>query len=339
MKRVEIIQALRFFGALAVFLGHCNFYILKNGGGYAVELFTIISGYIIVLSTQSEESKKSFLLKRIIRIVPLYWILTVLMFAVVYIWPSLSVTCEPVPTQLVKSMLFIPFLNSRGFDLPILGVGWTLNYEMAFYLLFFVAMLISHRYRAYIAASICILLTLFGVLLRPENFFLQYYTNSFVLEFSIGIFSYYLLKYLTPKLKTINKKWKLVFGLISIVSFVRLVTYDYSNDALPRVIMAGIPAFICFFFAMLAWQEGRIPPALVKLGNMTYSFYLIELFTAKAYVLLTAGMSMLAKTGIVLVFLGITLICSWVSYELFEIRLTNFLKSKLIHRDGVRNAG
>ena len=224
MKKIGIIQALRFFGAIAVYLAHCYYFVFQVGGAFAVELFMIISGYITVLATRSEEAKSSFLQKRLIRIVPLYWLLTFFMFAIIYVYPALSIGSEPVPSQLVRSLFFIPFMNSRGFDGPILGVGWTLNYEMFFYVIFLAAMLICHRHRALLAAAVCTGLVLLGALVRPENFYLRYYTNSFLLEFVMGIAAYYLLQYLVPKMRNAAAGWRWALGLASVLAFLYLVT-------------------------------------------------------------------------------------------------------------------
>lgn len=331
LKRLDIIQVLRFFGAVAIFAYHAN-YLLPHGG-YAVELFTVISGYIIIYSTQSEQSKKGFLTKRVIRIWPLYWILTFFMYLIICIQPNLSISSEPIPEYLIKSLFFIPFVNSRGYDVPILVVGWTLNYEMLFYIIFYFAMLFNHKFRAALTIVGSTLLVAVGVFFRPSNFIFRYYTDSFLLEFSMGILAFYLVGYLQPRLK--GYRIQLFCGLIASLSFLWLILDPHTNDLLPRCIRSGIPAFICVCTALLAWNQAKMPSILVKLGNMTFSFYLIEVFTTKFCVLITENMTFMLQTIVVFVVLIITLVCSYVSYQMIEIRFTGFLKKKLLSTKNV----
>lgn len=323
MKRLDIIQVIRFFGAVIIFAGHAKYW--TSSSVYAVELFSVISGYIIVYSTHAEDSKRDFLIKRIIRILPLYWLFTFLMYVIIYIQPSLSVSSEAVPAYLIKSLFFIPFVN-KGYNLPILGVGWTLNYEMFFYLIFYVAMRINHKYRALLTVVGSFLLVMTGLVFHPQNMIFSYYTNSFLLEFSMGILSFYLIKSLQPKLK--GKYVQLICGSISCLAFFWLVLAPHTNSIIPRCIHSGIPAFVCVCTALLAWNDVKMPKLLVKCGDMTYSFYLIELFTAAFCTHIMKNMTFMVQTITILIVLAITLVCSYISYQMIEVRFTDFLKRK-----------
>lgn len=86
----------------------------------------------MMLSTEKENAKNHFLRKRLFRVQPLYRLLTIITYAIICIAPQLFVMSEAKLEYLIKSMFFIPFVNSRGYDTLILSVGWTLNYEMFF---------------------------------------------------------------------------------------------------------------------------------------------------------------------------------------------------------------
>lgn len=163
-ERIEIIQIIRFLGAVCIVLYHSG--LVGEHGYFGVEIFSIISGYIIVYSTRQTEDRKNFLLKRFIRIVPLYWLMTLFMYAIICLYPALSIMSEAKPEYLIKSMLFLPFQNSRGYNVPILGVGWTLNYEVLFYLIFFAAICLNHSHRSIIAGAMITFLTIIGCAFR-----------------------------------------------------------------------------------------------------------------------------------------------------------------------------
>jgi peptidoglycan/LPS O-acetylase OafA/YrhL len=114
-------------------------------GHLGVTAFFVLSGLIMVRQTEGQFGVKGaplqFALRRIVRIVPMYWIATLVWFLLPFhrpLWyPKI---------QLLLSLSFIPdFLSGKNRLEPVLGVGWTLNYEMAFYFLFAVALLLPRR--------------------------------------------------------------------------------------------------------------------------------------------------------------------------------------------------
>ena len=118
----------------------CRFASLWHTGAAGVDLFFIISGFVMVQSTrdkfQKNGSSSEFMLRRIIRIVPLYWLYTSVMLVLVLLPFTLKNQVFS-GWYTVASYLFIPVLNpASGLDLPLLAPGWTLSYEMYFYLIF-----------------------------------------------------------------------------------------------------------------------------------------------------------------------------------------------------------
>lgn len=137
---LKSIQSLRAVAALLVLLYHILEPLTPPGsywgglGAIGVDLFFVVSGCVMVLSTQGRDLTFSkFFGSRLRRIAPLYWLSLAVFLAI------LAVT-EPgaVPlSEAVQSFLFVPYMDSRtGEPVPFLGPGWTLNYEMLFYLLF-----------------------------------------------------------------------------------------------------------------------------------------------------------------------------------------------------------
>src|SRR5262249_11870730 len=108
-------------------------------GNAGVDLFFVISGFVMVHASSDlfgrPELRREFMWRRIIRIVPLYWIVSGVLLVHALIRYSDLAAADLPPRVLIGSFFFIPTMRPSGDILPLLGVGWTLNYEMAFYLL------------------------------------------------------------------------------------------------------------------------------------------------------------------------------------------------------------
>lgn len=106
-------------------------------GESGVQLFFAISGFIIYTASINMApgfgSAKLFAWRRLVRVVPLYWLATI-----VYAIKLALVTESPTGAELFKSLFFVPY---GGYVMrPVLGAGWTLNFEMFFYLVFFLTL-------------------------------------------------------------------------------------------------------------------------------------------------------------------------------------------------------
>lgn len=197
MKRIYSIQYLRAVAALAVVALHTGKRAgaeLPGGvkewlelGNAGVDLFFVISGFIMwSISTGSASSPGGFLVRRAVRVAPPYWIATalwVLMITVIgYDWISTSVP------HLVKSFLFVPHYSPTFPDhiLPVLVPGWTLNYEMFFYLVFAATLVVSGPARFGALAAVLLGLVLAGYLIAPTSAWAVTYTSPLLLEFLGG---------------------------------------------------------------------------------------------------------------------------------------------------------
>ena len=62
----------------------------------------------------------------------------------------------PVWWELGLSLLFVPFFKESGTPNPILFVGWTLNYEMYFYVVLALCLLVSRKRAPWLAAGVLV---------------------------------------------------------------------------------------------------------------------------------------------------------------------------------------
>lgn len=199
--RIAVIQLLRAVAAGTVALSHLAFAFadyLGAGLGVtpsdwasqaAVMLFFVISGYVMVISTGGEfgraGARRRFWLRRTIRIIPPYWLATGLLVLV-----YLTIMPQPVdPAALARSLVLLPFFNAAADfrPVPILWVGWTLFFEMVFYLVFG-AFLSLARDRALAATSVTLVaLVLAGHFMPSDIAPLVALTRPVMLVFIAGM--------------------------------------------------------------------------------------------------------------------------------------------------------
>jgi len=192
------IQALRAIAALLVVLVHVGAIphlalgTTMRFGHSGVDLFFVISGFVMVYTyARRPLSPRGFLLNRIIRVVPLYWAFTILLFlvAVVSGYPLMQAS-RPTTIQFVQSLAFVPFRQASGAMEPLYFLGWTLNYEMMFYALFAIAIAMGggRLWRVVaIAVAAVVVLAATGVALAPASPWLAFYTSPILLAFAIGM--------------------------------------------------------------------------------------------------------------------------------------------------------
>ena len=158
--------------------------------GFGIHLFFVISGFIMVRTARGYGSAWGglvFLTRRIIRVVPLYWLMTSLVLAGAALAPELLNMPVGGSAVVVGSYAFFPVLRDGGELRPVLGQGWTLDYEMFFYVLFAMSMLLPRRPGLVGLASALVGLVLIGQVAHPADAALGVWTDTLLLEFLFGV--------------------------------------------------------------------------------------------------------------------------------------------------------
>ncbi|MFC0219988.1 acyltransferase family protein [Pseudochelatococcus lubricantis] len=278
-ERVSI-QYLRAVAALMVAGVHLQPQLerLDHGGAWpqwligGVDIFFVISGFIMWLTTRGRpQTPLVFYRRRFRRIVPLYWLMTAFIVSVLLLAPDLLYSARLDPWHVLASFAFIPYPNpATGTMEPLLIPGWTLNYEMFFYLLFGAALLIPDRGRV-IAVSVllCAIVSLQALNPSPDTL-LSFYTSSIILEFLLGIWIgvWHLRERRRP---TVHLSLALLAGGFAAMSVLPTLWPE-----LPRLIGFGLPAAVIVAAALRLEQAGGIPDwrGLRLLGDASYSLYL-----------------------------------------------------------------
>lgn len=289
------LQILRFIAAFGVLASHAAALTLPRGSWFwlfpwtaGVDVFFVISGMIMTIVTAGRFGKagaaRDFLLRRIIRIAPIYWLFTILMIAAVLLFPGQVRYSQADPASIATSLSFFPWPRSDGQIVPILAQGWTLNYEAIFYLAFALALL--HRYGLALIAATFALLALVHASIAPALVPLHFWSDPIILEFIAGI--------------GLAKLWlgqvRLRPTTIALLVVASLALFCAAQPLglghYGRGIANGVPAALlsaAFLFADEPANPGAIRRAFVAGGDASYALYLSHTFTINAVVLLIGG--------------------------------------------------
>jgi peptidoglycan/LPS O-acetylase OafA/YrhL len=286
------IQILRFFAAFAVLIGHAGDLFMPSAaylksipwsGG--VDIFFVISGFVMTYLTQGQFGRpgapKAFLIRRIIRIVPPYWLFTTMMVAAVLLFSDHVRNTTLSMGSVLTSYLFAPWPRiSDGQLNPLLSQGWTLNYEAFFYLAFAAALLF--RRGLWWLAGGFLLLVAAHPLIPAELFALAFWSNPIILEFLGGVGLALLF------LRGHRLSWWGSLGLAALAVAFFLLTEPVEPSAFRRIIHVGLPALmLCASLALAPEpaEPGPIRRALVSGGDSSYTLYLSHTFTLNAAVI------------------------------------------------------
>jgi exopolysaccharide production protein ExoZ len=336
--KYEGVQALRFIAALLVVITHSTLYTHERlnpvvgvwgFGTIGVNIFFVISGFVMMVSTRSLEGKadawKYFSMRRLNRIVPMYWMATTLKLLTMLVIPGAVLHASLNPGDTILSYLFLPSRNVDGDVQPLLGVGWTLIYEMFFYAVFALGLFLR-RNTLLFAGSV---LTIFaaGSMLRSGGEWPAWavYFDPIVLYFLVGM---------------------VIAKVVDDVVARRFIPFALAAISIAILVMvvkpAGEGSVGNFIFLMLiagglvlaaVWLEpltaGRFPRAFLFLGSASYSLYLFHPMVAPVVP------EVLDKLGVQNGFLSVVLcvlaaaVVTSLIYLLVEIPITKHLQKRL----------
>jgi len=260
-------------------------------GVAGVDIFFVISGFIMWTITDRGEagdgrgSPVDFLVKRVIRIVPLYWVFTVLTVVAGLLLPQALHNRSTDEMHILASFFFVPMFHP-AFDhmaFPVLVPGWSLQYEMFFYLVFAVFVACTAAVRLVAVPAVIVGLVLLGLAVRPQGAVGVTYTDPLMLEFVAGM----LLgaAYRAGWLRSAALGWAGVLAFpVLIPLLTTLVMEDYAVSGPGRLVAWGLPALLLVAGVLCLENRGRVRhvPVLRLIGDASYSLYLSHLFTLGA---------------------------------------------------------
>jgi exopolysaccharide production protein ExoZ len=294
-----------------------------------VDLFFVISGFVMVYASRDmfgrTESAGVFLRRRLARIVPIYWAVTLLYLAVSF--GGLAPVNRPQPDgwEIAASFLFVPWILGQGpLVQPVYTLGWTLNYEMLFYALFALFLPLKRAVAVPLLVGVLMLLVAVGQVIPSSQVQLHFWTRSIILEFAFGmIIGQMALSGVRPG--------KGLAAALSVAALAMLWIGHVQLGIFPdRALQYGLPAAL-LVIAALAFNDIDAARPLarlgVRLGDASYAIYLLHPFVIRG-VAVTAGLwlTRLSPWLYVAICLALTCLVAWLVWRWFERPVTRALQ-------------
>jgi exopolysaccharide production protein ExoZ len=335
-REVVSVQYLRGLAAMLVVTWHAQGQMgltettFFQGG---IEVFFLISGYIMWMTTAARNmTPKDFALRRIARVIPLYWALTTVVVLMLIFAPRFAQHTRFDLAHIIASYLFIPWPNpAPGAGLkPLIIPGWTLNYEVFFYVVFGLSLFLPRKWRGWVLFGILAVLTSAAPFSSHLPFVAAFYASPLVVDFGIGVLIAMAIERTTEKQARYGIRF-FVAGCILMIIGGSLMDHDADF----RLFWVTPPAVLIVGGAALWESRFKVVnlPILHAIGNASYSLYLI-------HPLLLSVMAQLWKRYLpgappeIFVIVALAGMCAGglVLYQLVEKPLTDALHKVLIKR-------
>ena len=321
---INNIQILRAFAAINVVVVHALYYssiykyesnflnFLSGWGSNGIDLFFVISGFII-FHTQINNKKNifEFIKLRLARIVPCYWIITLFYIITYYLFPNLFNNLK-INTAIIFQSLFF-FSQSISGTYPLVNVGWTLEYEIFFYLLFSFFLIFKELNIFFIN------IVFFSLILLIKNYlFLEFL-------FGVNVAYFYNRKNLSNK----NGFIFFIIGFASLILSIKSIGVFRIENVIDRIFYWGIPSLLIVLGLIYCKKFNN--KFLIFLGNASYSIYLTHFIFIACYYK-TISFFLVNFNHDLMIILSILLSISLGSlfYIFIEKPISNFLKNKII---------
>ena len=318
---INNLQYLRAFAAIIVVMFHiigtANFYdfypkyfnMMGGWGASGVHIFFVLSGFVMLHSLLNQErSALIFIKSRLIRIVPIYWFVTFLVVLSFVITPSSFINREnPNILWIAESMFFLSGFISEKW--PVLAVGWTLELEMLFYIVFGLSLLLSKWNQRYLFNFI----VLVSIAILIDSFI--------IFEFIFGMFAAFIYN---------NYNLSQLKGLfLAIIGFFLLLSSMSNSYNFHYLLYWGLPSSMIVLGLSYSKQYHFL--FLKHLGDASYSLYLIHVLVISIFYKTINSLSIFINNDLLAIFcLLLCIIASLILYIFIERPITKYIKSIIL---------
>jgi peptidoglycan/LPS O-acetylase OafA/YrhL len=337
LMRFESIQLLRFLAAFMVVITHATFYVgtridhsfpLWNSGAQGVNLFFVISGFVMFLTSRPligrPHAFRHFMLSRLIRIAPLYWLLNILKIIQILTVPALAFA-NPTVSNVLFSMFFIPSRNADGAIETFYGVGWTLNFEMAFYLVVAVALVLRAPIISLVAMVILVGAAL-SIIRTDEWPAITYLFHPIILNFLWGM---------------LIARWVLGGGSIrpgpAVAMIVAGLAIIFGQPEL-FILEIEYALVVVGCVALESQISSRLPRLVIFGGDASYSLYLVHPMVGALAAVILAKSDITEPYFALSVIIVMCLACSFLTYWYIEKPSTSYLRAHFLGSNSVKHS-
>lgn len=346
MQPIHSIQVLRALAAFMVAIHHVqpDAAVLAERAGLTfirsdllpwmagVDIFFVVSGFIMVHASQDLFGRpgacKLFLKRRLARIVPLYWAMTALFLLVGLAVPAVLNSGTPNLTQILGSLLFWPVVSTQGLVQPVYSLGWTLNYEMLFYVLFAAGLTLRRRWTLPVVAAALVLLVGGETLAGPLPLPLSFWGQPIVLEFAAGM----AIALLRRRGLRLHGALRVVVALAGVAVLMAAVQVPGPQTPWSSALWQGGGA-VLLMLAAGCGREGIVPlppvKALAAIGDASYALYLVHPFVIRGLREVALRLGLYEPLTFVVLALAASVAAALLLYRYFEKPATRLVRSRL----------
>jgi peptidoglycan/LPS O-acetylase OafA/YrhL len=338
-KKIEGLQVMRAIAATFVMMFHGMHMLHRDTGfwflnrtmtiGYSgVDIFFVISGFIILYTSDfGPFSIVAFFKKRFIRVYPIYWIVNILLLIAYFISPSPGQLYKGNLNTVLGSLLLLPQQQY------IIGIAWTLSYEIIFYIIFAIAFSISKQFLFFcLSLWTAVILIAYYFHIKSQITLVDTLLNPIIIEFFLGCLIAYLFKKYTHVKGWL---WLLIAGIVlyiinwSIYYKATNINPAAFSSYMSRVYLFGLPAAILVFG--LLYLKSGFPKVLVYLGDSSYSLYLIHGTVISVLLKLVEKLNLRYLIGNnigAMVIFALTITVAMLFYRFIEMPIINQIKKR-----------
>lgn len=332
--KLNSLQILRAFAALSVLITHVfqrtNYkpfgdYFLS--GQYGVDIFFVLSGFLIYLTVNRHTNALEYLKKRILRIYPLY----IFAFILYVITGTGKYQLDDNIITYIQNILMLPWDKPIGYNSLVVGVAWSTVFEVFFYFLFFIVILIKLSKR-WMLIFLPLIFVSAQALIRsnviPENtpflsFLLSLGGSVHLLMFVVGCFISEIFS--SNQIPHINKKLYAILLFLSLACTVLMLVVRYNfvlSFCISSFLFLTLSQFERYFSLNL---RNWFVKTFIHWGDISYSIYIFHIMIIKILI----GYLNVESTIVLLLFTSVTTIMlSSLTYMWIEKPFIDLSKKK-----------
>lgn len=325
------IQALRGMAAVMVLLAHVPRTTSHPvppifGFEIGVDLFFVISGFVVALASEKPISVRQFMEDRLSRVLPLYYLMSLGALCVLGIWgPALNV--------LWNTFVLLPVFDRTAYTNPVLYLGWSVAVEIWLYALVALGMALSRSRWHWIFTGLVAALLVQGYFAPDRLLVLHFVGSPLMLEFLMGVW----LCKSRLRLKQPFAWAAVLLGAYFVLTNMQERPYLAAHGGplavfgigMLRALTWGVPCATLLLGCISLEKCGvAVPRGLSWFGGWSYSFYLVQPFSVTAVEV--SGIK--SWIGMAAVFLVVNGVAGYVVYCAAERRLLDWRARRVTAR-------